>query len=188
MKQGTEMKINRLPVRTWNWLHMNESSLSDIDTVLLSRDKPADGPVLTLPKEGVSCIRGMSTGMVEAGFRDIATGMGPDMEELIRESGTPVEIIRVKKGEKPEAPVKLAFPCKEGEHGLYAAYVYAEEGSSVTVIMEADSARQAGGTAGFQTRLYAEKDARIRLIQVQLLGKEYGYLNDVGGSCEGEPP
>ena len=29
MKQGTEMKINRLPVRTWNWLHMNESSLSD---------------------------------------------------------------------------------------------------------------------------------------------------------------
>ena len=83
MKQGTEMKINRLPVRTWNWLHMNESSLSDIDTVLLSRDKPADGPVLTLPKEGISCIRGMSTGMVEAGFRDIATGMGPDMEELI---------------------------------------------------------------------------------------------------------
>lgn len=62
MKQGTEMKINRLPVRTWNWLHMNESSLSDIDTVLLSRDKPADGPVLTLPKEGISCIRGMSTG------------------------------------------------------------------------------------------------------------------------------
>lgn len=122
--------------------------------------------------------------MVEAGFRDIATGMGPDMEELIRESGTPVEIIRVKKGEKPEAPVKLAFPCKEGEHGLYAAYVYAEEGSSVTVIMEADSARQAGGTAGFQTRLYAEKDARIHLIQVQLLGKEYGYLNDVGGACE----
>ena len=54
MKQGTEMKINRLPVRTWNWLHMNESSLSDIDTVLLSRDKPADGPVLTLPKKGVS--------------------------------------------------------------------------------------------------------------------------------------
>ena len=56
MKQGTEMKINRLPVRTWNWLHMNESSLSDIDTVLLSRDKPADGPVLTLPKKGVSCL------------------------------------------------------------------------------------------------------------------------------------
>ena len=104
MKQGTEMKINRLPVRTWNWLHMNESSLSDIDTVLLSRDKPADGPVLTLPKEGVSCIRGMSTGMVEAGFRDIATGMGPDMEELIRESGTPVEIIRV----------NWLFPARKG--------------------------------------------------------------------------
>lgn len=184
MKQGTEMIINRLPVRTWNWLRMNESSLSDIDTVLPGRDKPADGPVLTLPKEGVSCIRGMSAGMVEAGFRDIATGMGPDMEAWISESGAPVEIIRVKKGEKPESPVKLAFPCKEGEHGLYAAYVYAEEESSVTVIMEADSARQAAGMAGFQTRLYAERGAVIRLIQVQLLGKEYGYLNDVGGTCE----
>ena len=71
MKQGTEMKINRLPVRTWNWLHMNESSLSDIDTVLLSRDKPADGPVLTLPKEGISSIRGMSTGTVSYTHLDV---------------------------------------------------------------------------------------------------------------------
>ena len=40
MKQGTDMKINRLPVRTWNWLRMNESSLSaiDIEALLSARE------------------------------------------------------------------------------------------------------------------------------------------------------
>lgn len=186
MKQGTDMKINRLPVRTWNWLRMNESSLSaiDIEALLSARENPSDGPALTLPEDGVSCIRGMSAGMMEAGFREIATGMGPDMEELVKESGTPVEIIRVKKGERPEPPVKLIYSCGEGESSLHAAYIYAEEGSRVTVIMDVSSPGGAGGTAGFQTRLYAEKGAGIRLIQVQLLGTEYGYINDVGGTCE----
>lgn len=117
MKQGTEMKINRLPVRTWNWLHMNESSLSDIDTVLLSRGQTG-GRTCADTAEG-RCILYPGHEHRNGGgrFPGYCHGMGPDMEELIRESGTPVEIIRVKKGEKPEAPVKLAFPCKEGEHG-----------------------------------------------------------------------
>lgn len=37
MKQGMEMKVNRLPMRTWNWLHMNDSSLSDIDTEIYGK-------------------------------------------------------------------------------------------------------------------------------------------------------
>ena len=32
MGQGLDLKINRLPARTWNWLKMNESKLKDIET------------------------------------------------------------------------------------------------------------------------------------------------------------
>ena len=31
MGQKLNMKVNRLPVRTWNWLRMNESSLDKIE-------------------------------------------------------------------------------------------------------------------------------------------------------------
>lgn len=30
MGQGIDMTVNRLPARTWNWLKMNESRLTDV--------------------------------------------------------------------------------------------------------------------------------------------------------------
>lgn len=31
MGQGLDLKINRLPARTWNWLKMNEAGLNEIE-------------------------------------------------------------------------------------------------------------------------------------------------------------
>ena len=97
MRQGMEMKVNRLPMRTWNWLHMNDSSLSDIDTEIYGKNMVPCNPQFTLPGQGVSCIRGMSAGTLESGFQEIPTGMGPDMDELVRESETPMDIFRIKR-------------------------------------------------------------------------------------------
>ena len=184
MKQGMEMKINRLPMRTWNWLHMNDSSLSDMNTEIYGKTMVSYSPQFTLPGQGVSCIRGMSAGTLESGLREIPTGMGPDMDELVRESETPIDIFRIKKGAHPEEALRLSYQYKQGENFLHAAYIYAEEGSSITVIMENLSDREASGSAGIQTKLYAEKNAEIRLIQVQLLGDGFASMNDVGGICE----
>ena len=52
MKQGMEMKVNRLPMRTWNWLHMNDSSLSDIDTEIYGKNMVSCNPQFTLPGQG----------------------------------------------------------------------------------------------------------------------------------------
>ena len=43
-----------------------------------------------------------------------------------------------------------------------------------------------GGTtqAAVQTRLYAAKDSVIRLIQIQRVGSETTFINDIGGYCE----
>lgn len=184
MRQGMEMKINRLPVRTWNWLHMNDSSLSNINTEIYGKNMVSCSPCFTLPGQGVSCIRGMSAGTLESGLREIPTGMGPDMDELVRESETPMDIFRIKKGAHPEEPLRLSYQYTQGEDLLHAACIYAEEGSSITVIMESFSGREDSGSAGIQTKLYAEKNAQIRLIQAQLLGGGFTAMNDVGGICE----
>lgn len=184
MKQGMEMKVNRLPMRTWNWLHMNDSSLSDIDTEIYGKNMVSCNPQFTLPGQGVSCIRGMSAGTLEAGFQEIPTGMGPDMDELVRESETPMDIFRIKRGAHPEEALRLSWQYKQGENSLHAVCIYAEEGSSITVIMENFSGRKDSGSAGIQTKVYAEKNAAVRLIQVQLLGDGFAAMNDVGGICE----
>lgn len=184
MKQGMEMKINRLPVRTWNWLHMNDSSLSDIHTQLYGKTGASCSPAPSLPERGVSWIREGSTKALETRLQEIPTGMGPDMEELVRESETPTDIFRIKKGTHPEEPIRLSLQYKQGDNRLHAVCIYAEEGSSITVIMEAFSGRKDSGSAGIQTKLYAEKNASVRLIQTQLLGDGFAAMLDVGGICE----
>lgn len=178
------MKINRLPVKTWNWLHMNDSSLSDMDTEIYGKTMASCNLQFSLPAQGVSCIRGMSAGTLESGLREIPTGMGPDMDELVRESGTPVDIFRIKRGAHPEEPIRLSCRYEQGDNFLHGAYIYAEEGSSITVILESFSGREDSGSSGIQTKLYAEKNAKVRLIQVQLLGDGFVAMNDVGGICE----
>ena len=91
MKQGMEMKVNRLPMRTWNWLHMNDSSLSDIDTEIYGKNMVSCNPQFTLPGQGVSCIRGMSAGTLESGFQELKGTRIPK-----RRSGFPGNINREK--------------------------------------------------------------------------------------------
>ena len=42
---------------------------------------------------------------------------------------------------------------------------------------------EAAGLTAVQTRFRVRKNARLRLIQLQLLGSGYTFLSDIGGSC-----
>ena len=44
--------------------------------------------------------------------------------------------------------------------------------------------KTSSGLAAIQTKLHIEKRAKVRLVQVQLLGNEYTLLNDIGAQCE----
>ena len=77
MGQGLDLKINRLPARTWNWLKMNEAGLNEIEA--------GESPTI------------ITEGFAEAvtwreDFSAIATGMGEDMDRLAghrKKSGGP---------------------------------------------------------------------------------------------------
>ena len=71
------MKINQLPSKTWNWLKMNETAVSGISV------SGAHEGNLEIP-EGIKktvCPAGLPDR-----FKDVAGGMGSDMDMLIRES------------------------------------------------------------------------------------------------------
>ena len=66
--------------------------------------------------------------------------------------------------------------------------ILAKEGEEVNVLMDYTSPEKtSSGLAAIQTKLHIEKGAKVRLVQVQLLGNEYTLLNDIGASVKMGP-
>ncbi len=175
MGQGLDMTVNSLPSRTWNWLKMNESKLKDIEAGDVCQ-------VETVKNEAAKA----ADEQAEADFSDIPTGMGTDMDRLGEMAGSSSIFIKSseKTGTKTE-PVRLHFSCKEGKKSFQKVEILAKEGEEVNVLMDYTSPEKtASGLAAIQTKLHIEKGAKVRLVQVQLLGKDYTLLNDIGAQCE----
>lgn len=170
------MKINQLPSRTWNWLKMNETAVSGI-SVSGAHEIKAEIPA------GISktnCPAGLPDQ-----FREIAGGMGPDMDVLVRESAAGAVLLSTD-GDLAETPVRIGFTYGASEHSLNTFGIFAKEGSNMTVIMdmaaEADGASGADHTAlsGVQTKLILEKDAEVTLVQIIRNDNAKTVLNDIG--------
>ena len=182
MKNGLDLKVNRLPVRTWNRLKMNEARLERI----------AAGKAPAVITEGFS-----EPEAWEEDFSSIATGMGRDMDRLgAAAEAAPIrigaeaaairgaaEVFSTRTAAGEECRAALHFACQDGENRFQPVEILAGEGERLTVVMDFTSAPGDGGQIAVQTRFKARKNARVRLIQLQLLGSGYRMLNDIGGSC-----
>ena len=182
MENGLDLKVNRLPVRTWNRLKMNEARLERI----------AAGKAPAVITEGF-----LEPVAWEEDFSSVATGMGRDMDRLrdaaeatairIGTEAYPARAAAIQGAAEP-APGKedravLHFICQDGENSFQPVEILAGEGERLTVVMDFTSAPGDGGQIAVQTRFKARKNARVQLIQLQLLGSGYRMLNDIGGSC-----
>lgn len=58
--------------------------------------------------------------------------------------------------------------------------IEAKPGSDVTVLMTYISTAQAKGQASVQTKIDVAAGAKVKLVQVQLLGRDFLHINDVG--------
>lgn len=171
MDQGLNLKINRLPVRTWNHLRMNETQAEGI---------LADGacPVkMRVPgKILVSETK-------RADLQSVGTGIGRDMDRLAAESGTGVRKFAVCEGHREEETLFLQFGYKAGMQAMNAIEITAGKNSALTVVMDFSSEKEDTGLAAVQTRILAKEGAIVRLVQIQRLGAGFLCLNDLGARC-----
>ena len=167
--------VNPLPAPTWFRLGINDTELGeDIPEI-----RPYKGEYLSpeLPPR------------VEISFGafpapEIATGMGDGARDFIEDSRSCGVTVRVPDGLKAEKPVFLNYRVDETNPSVVDVNtIVAGEGSEVTVVMSYASARGFSGFHGGLTKLYAEKDAVIRLVQVQMLSDRCLHFGDVGAVC-----
>ena len=193
-----EMIVNILPTRTWNRLGMNESQIQiewPEESVLIKPERLAAG--VTWEKE----ISGKE-------WNEIQTGMGREYDAMAEECGTAganrtdtvngtvvaeenagagsiyrltAEAVAVLQNENTEWTVL----CVDYKNGSYQNRLFldAKQNSRLKVLIVFRSGEDAQGTSSFQVKIHAEKNAKVQLQEVQLLGARYTCLSDIDASC-----
>ena len=169
MNQAIDMTINYLPAPTWNWLKTNEISVGSV-AVERRGEYKAEIP------------EGISEEITDYVPAEVRSGAGPDMDRLIAASG--ICSVRLSTDADIEAPVRLDFSYEKKPSGINALELAVGKNARMTVIMNFASDDDAAGTAAVQTRYHVAPGALLRLVQVQKLGKDVTFFNDIGGVCE----
>ncbi|WP_195267805.1 SufD family Fe-S cluster assembly protein [Eubacterium sp. 1001713B170207_170306_E7] len=172
MNQGLDMTINHLPVRTWNWLHMNNAALQQ---VVMDGEANLES---SLPQQIIEETKTFPA------LEQISTGMGEDMDRLTEHSSVLPRIFKSTAGKKIKTPVKLSLSYGKNARKVNAFRLWASENSEMTVIMDCTSEDASSGLSGLQTKILAEKNATVHLVQIQRLGQDFTCLNDIGGICK----
>lgn len=167
MDNNYDMKINRLPAKTWYWLRMNETAL-------------------TWNPENIPCsvqITGGKKSERTAGeFKHIETGAGRDADVLFDQDlcgGCVLAADDTNKGQTVHIAVS-----NSGINGSSGAVcVDAAAGSELTVIETFAEGEEPGGSLAFRTRFDIGEGAHIRLVQIFMQGEHTALLNDVGSVC-----
>lgn len=172
------IKINELPTRTWRWLHVNESRLENIE---VTGGKTAETQI----PQGIQAADDGDAAQKFAWAEAVRTGMGAEFETLVKEGGAkPQRFVSVQKQADDAAVLKLDYRYADGEKTVSAVELCAEPGSEMTVVMQYASEENAAGFAGIQTKILAQKDAHVRLYQVQMPGSGFVVCNNIGAYCE----
>lgn len=178
MSQEFEMKLNPLPAKTWNWLHMNGTARSGQvleQTGDLQAEIPASVTVVPWTEKGY--------GAEAKKLASLETGMGAEFSEFLRQGMTDGQLFITSNGTKEEQPLRLTFPYVDGGQVQNQLGVHLREDSELTLIMDFTSAKNAGGVAAVQLRVWAEAHAMLHLVQLQRLGGGYTFYDDIGAEC-----
>ncbi len=184
------MIINKLPAYTYNWLHMNEAQLPGVSAV---EEAPVAAEVPAGIRQDV-----MKAEDVAAEAAKILTGAGEDMDALLADAGVSVQTYTVPAGVRVTGDaVRLhlsytdqgfVYEAKKADAagtGRINAFRYVlEPDSEMTVVMDYTADQDAAGLAAVQTKIFAQKNSVLHLVQIQQLEEDYTLLNDLGGFCE----
>jgi len=172
MEENRTIKINPLPVPTWNWLKMNSAEMT-LNSVRAERLEPrienADNVVFSYNADG---------------FEKIETGCGTNSDILFASKEASPLVITAPKGKKIASPVILHYDCGKKNSAVCSQIIYAEEDSEITVIIVSRSDEGAAGMFALRTLVFAEKNAVVRLVKAQLLGKNTANVDDTGIRAE----
>lgn len=172
MDQELELQINPLPAKTWNWLKVN-------DTVLKEEVITEWGNMTVKKPESVVSVTEQNPEILS-----ITTGMGKEMDRFADAGNADMQIFTTKENTKEDEPLRLTFSYEDKSRVINRIGIHLLPGSELTVVMDFTSEEESEGTAVVQTKVYAEENAVLHLVQIQRLGKKFRIMDDFGAKCK----
>ncbi len=179
--ENLEMSINHLPAPTWNRLRMNEAHVTfGVPDAVCKPKVVLQGNVAinkgNAQQDCAVCSQNAVCMVSGVDFAAIPTGVG---EELTRLGEG--ELLHLVAG-AGKSTVAVTLNYAAGRSFFNRLQIEAGEDSELTVYMTYISTASAEGTASVRTQIAAATNAKVKLVQVQLLGQSFRHVNDVG--CE----
>lgn len=172
MSQEFEMNVNPLPAKTWNWLHMNGTSLHE---AVITQT----GAVTVKKPQSV-----IGTTGEDYNIQAAETGMGRDMDTFTTASGIEIQNFTTTEGKKEEEPLRFDFSLEGKTRTMNRIGLHLLPDSELTVLMDFSSEKDSEGTMAVQLKILAEENAVLHLVQIQRLGKKVTLLDDFGAECK----
>lgn len=172
--QQNDLTVNTLPAPTWNRLKLNNALVRGLPAAegLLEPETDLEGNV-HLYKLSSPCSCGCEG---DPDFASIPTGMGPELARL----GTPSTLCIV--ADAGKASAALTFRYSDGLNAYSKIEIEACEDAELTVFMTYLAPEAASGMSAVETKILAGTNAKVKLVQVQMLGRSFTHLNNVGAS------
>lgn len=171
-------EANKLPVKTFRWLGVNE--------LKLKREIPSITPFYKTEPEGEGVKKLVITRNNNLPLEKLPlTGMGEEATDFIRLNKNQEMTITVPKGVKVKEPVFLKYNLKEENPALIEeTCILAEEDSEITLVFTYEGEKAADLFHGTLVFLKAGRNAVIRLIQIQLLPDNAFHFSNIGAVTE----
>lgn len=169
MNMTKDITVNKIPVRTWNHLAMNDADVSGVNISGKAEAKVAF--------EGVTAA---GSGVLKDKYDDIKTSAGEELSELFAVSGIKPDIYAFDNRDE-NAYVKIGFDKGENAGNAHLLGIEAKEGSVITVYVDHSEDED---MSLFQTKLYAAKGSLIRFVQIFHGPDKTVLIDDIGGVCE----
>ena len=182
--------VNQFPTLTYNWLNINRTHLNaevggECEPAAL---KTPEG--ISLKKEEPSLFYsddGNSKDLSDKNLQELLqkqTGLGKPFDtqfnEIVLENKISVSKYFVSKDKKISEPVRISFSPKDRTTSACDQIIIAEKNSESTFIMDYSNAENSTGLFGVRTRIYAEENAVVHIVKVNLLGKDFTHFDSIG--------
>lgn len=174
--------INKLLVRTWSWLDVNDTNLKKEFPPLREYMKdpyqkavPIGVNLLPIAKLENIYLKDFTNTKIKENLLDYI--------HLNRNNGY---FIKIKKGQKVKDPIILSYNLdRENNILIDDTFILAEEGSSATIVLLYESDSNYEVYHGGLTRVIAEKNSNINLIKVQRLSNFSSNIDNIEGVVKG---
>ncbi|MCR4618795.1 MAG: SufD family Fe-S cluster assembly protein [Lachnospiraceae bacterium] len=184
------MKINKIPVRTWNHLRMNDYEADPgigHDEFEYKEEIPEGVGVFDVSDFAKANINpGIPERLKNVGKVPLRTGFGNEFDQKLGSAlSDDIRIVYFKKNSE-NTPVYQDFNLsKQGSYTKVFHYEI-EEGAKACAIQFVTSKDAGDSEVMVQSRYHISKGAEFTLIQVQMLENTCIFYNDIGGEVEDE--